>query len=223
MSTRIFSGNSCNLTGDSLIIDLTPFKDSLLRHAVSVAAENKSSLKLVQNMKLFKKSILTRIILVLTLAFIVYLGLTLRSQYFLNQNYWKKRPAGQNVYLYDYAAILEDTRESTGRYLESFKSDYAIEAVIVTVPSLPPGTRSYGLGVELFNNWQIGQNTGGRGLLLILSDKEKLIKIEVSYELEDVFSDIFCGYIEDKQLKSYFLSNQVDIGLVAVLGFLEGI
>ena len=75
--------------------------------------------------------------------------------------------------------------------------------------------------MELFNNWQIGQNTGGRGLLLILSDKEKLIKIEVSYELEDVFSDIFCGYIEDKQLKSYFLSNQVDIGLVAVLEEIE--
>gem|GEM_PF-684090 len=227
MSTRIFPGNSCNLTGDSLIIDVTPFKDSLLRHAVTLnevsgwLRRTSRASNSYKNMKLFKKSILARIILVLALAFVVYLGLNLRSRYFLNQNYWEKRPAGQDVYLYDYAAILEDTRESTGRYLESFKSDYAIEAVIVTAPSLPPTHTIESLGAELFNNWQIGQNTGGRGLLLILSDKEKLIKIEVSYELEDVFTDLFCGYIEDKQLKSYFLSNQVDIGLVAVLEEIE--
>jgi tetratricopeptide (TPR) repeat protein len=57
--------------------------------------------------------------------------------------------------------------------------------------------------------------------LLLLADKEKLIKIEVSYELEDVFTDIFCGHIEDKQLRAYFLNDQVDIGLVAVLEEIE--
>jgi uncharacterized membrane protein YgcG len=36
------------------------------------------------------------------------------------------------------------------------------------------------LAAELFSNWQIGKNTGGRGLLLLLTDREKLIKIEVS-------------------------------------------
>ncbi len=172
-------------------------------------------------MKDLKKSIFVRIILVLVLAFVVYLGANLRNRYYLKQNYWEKRPAGKDVYVYDYAGILADTRESTGRYLEIFKTDYAIEAVIVTAPSLPPTHTIESLGAELFSNWKIGQDTGGRGILLILSDQEKLIKIEVSDELEGVFTDIFCGYIEDQQLKAYFLSNQVDIGLVAVLEEIE--
>jgi len=172
-------------------------------------------------MKRLKNSIFVRIALVLVLAFVVYLGLNLRSGYYLKTKYWEKRPGASDSYIYDYAGILADTRESTERYLESFKTDYAIEAVIVTAPALPPTHSIESLGVDLFSNWQIGRKTGGRGLLLILSDQEKLIKIEVSYELEDVFTDIFCGYIEDKQLKSYFLSNQVDIGLVAVLEEIE--
>jgi tetratricopeptide (TPR) repeat protein len=168
-----------------------------------------------------KKSVGVKIILVLVLALVVYLGLNLRTRYFSNQTYWEKRPAGQNVYVYDYAGILADTGESTGRYLQNFLTDYALEAVIVTVPALPPTYTIASLGAELFNNWRIGHTTGGRGVLLVLADREKLIKIEVSYELEDVFTDIFCGYIEDKQLKAYFLSNQVAIGLVAVLEEIE--
>jgi hypothetical protein len=172
-------------------------------------------------MKPSKKSKLIRIFLVLVLALVAYLGLNLRNKYFLKQNYWDKRHAAQNGHIYDYAEILQDIEESTGRYLQGIKSDYAIEAVIVTVPALPQNHSIESLAAALFSNWEIGQTTGGRGILLILADKEKLIKIEVSYELEDVFTDIFCGYIEDKQLKNYFLSNQLNIGLVAVLEEIE--
>ena len=172
-------------------------------------------------MKNLKQSIYARLILVLALAVVVYLGLNLRTRFFSKQHFWEKRPAGKNGYVYDYAGILADTRESTARFLEMIKFDYAIDAVVVTTTALPPTHSIESLSVELFSNWKIGQNTDARGILLILSDKEKLIKIEVSYELEDVFTDLFCGYIEDKQLKSYFLSNQVDIGLVAVLEEIE--
>ena len=172
-------------------------------------------------MKPSKKSKLIRIFLVLVLALVAYLGLNLRNKYFLKQNYWDKRHAAQNGHIYDYAEILQDIEESTGRYLQGIKSDYAIEAVIVTVPALPQNHSIESLAAALFSNWEIGQTTGGRGILLILADKEKLIKIEVSYELEDVFTDIFCGYIEDRQLKNYFLSNQLNIGLVAVLEEIE--
>ena len=131
------------------------------------------------------------------------------------------RPIEKDVHIYDSAGILTNIIESTTRYLELIKKDYAIETVIVTLPALPPPHTIESLAVELFSNWQIGSATGGRGILLILSDEEKLIKIEVSYALEDVFTDIFCGYIEDKQLKAYYLSNQLEIGLVAVLEEIE--
>jgi hypothetical protein len=172
-------------------------------------------------MKSLKQSIFIRLILVLALVLVVYLGLNLRTRYVSKPDFLEKRPAGKNDYVYDYAGILADTRESTTRFLEIIKSDYAIDAMVVTTTALPPTHTIESLAAELFSNWKIGQNTDARGILLILSDKEKLVKIEVSYELEDVFTDIFCGYIEDKQLKSYFLSNQVEIGLVAVLEEIE--
>ncbi len=172
-------------------------------------------------MKQSKKSILLKIFLVLALAAAAYMGFSLRSGQVSNRGLPESRPPGKNNYIFDYAHILDDIRSSTGKYLALIKNDYAIEALIVTLPSLPPSHTIESLAAEMFSNWQIGTTTDGRGLLLLLSDKEKLIKIEVSYELEDVFTDIFCGYIEDKQLKAYFLSNQVDIGLVAVMEEIE--
>jgi hypothetical protein len=167
------------------------------------------------------KSKIVWILLILVLAGVAFLGLSLRNKPFPRQNFPKSRPSEADIYIYDYADILEDTKESTNRYLASFKRDYAIEMMIVTLRALPPDHSIESLAVELFSNWRIGEATGGRGILLIFTDEEQLIKIELSYELEDVFTDIFCGYIEDKQLKSYFLSDQIEIGLVAVLEEIE--
>ena len=168
-----------------------------------------------------KKSTIVRILASLILISIVYSGIALIFKDTSSRDYITQKPVGNNVYLYDNADILGDIKESTDRYLEIIKKDYAIEAVIVTLPALPRTHTIESLAAELFSNWQIGKNAGGRGILLLLADKERLIKIEVSYELEDVFTDIFCGYIEDKQLKAYFLSDQVEIGLVAVLEEIE--
>jgi len=168
-----------------------------------------------------KKSILLKVILVLALGVMVYMGFSLRIRQNSNPDLPQSRPSGKNNYIFDYAHILDDIKSSTGKHLALIKKDYAIEALIVTLPSLPPSHTIESLAAEIFSNWQIGSTTGGRGLLLLLSNKEKLIKIEVAYELEDVFTDIFSGYIEDKQLKAYFLSDQVDIGLVALMEEIE--
>lgn len=173
------------------------------------------------DMKHSRKSILLKVILILALAVMAYMGFSLRSGHISNRDLPESRPSGKNSYIFDYAHILDDIKSSTAKHLALIQTDYAIETLIVTLPSLPPSHTIDSLAAEIFSNWQIGGTTGGRGLLLLLSNKEKRIKIEVSYELEDVFTDIFCGYIEDKQLKAYFLSGQVDIGLVAVMEEIE--
>ena len=164
---------------------------------------------------------LIKLILILALALMVYMGFSLRGTQISNRDLPESRPSGSNSTIFDTAHILDDIKSSTAKHLALIQKDYAIEAMIVTLPSLPPSHTIESLAAEIFSNWQIGATTGGRGLLLLLSAKEKLIKIEVSYELEDVFTDIFCGYIEDKQLKAYFLSDQVGIGLVAVMEEIE--
>ena len=168
-----------------------------------------------------KKSTTVCLSVGLILISIVCFGIAIGFKNASPRDYITQRPVGNNVYNYDKAVILGDIKESTERYLEIFKKDYAIETVIVTLPALPQTHTIESLVAELFSNWQIGKSTGGRGILLLMADKEKLVKIEVSYELEDVFTDIFCGHIEDKQLRAYFLNDQVEIGLVAVLEEIE--
>lgn len=124
-------------------------------------------------------------------------------------------------YLYDYTGILKDEQESTTRYLDNIRKMYSIEAVIVSVPSLEGEERIENLAVKIFNNWQIGKDYGGRGILLLLADDKKQVKLETAYGLEDVFTDAFCGYVEDLQLRPYFLSGQLGIGLLAVMEEIE--
>jgi tetratricopeptide (TPR) repeat protein len=155
------------------------------------------------------------------MAIVAYKGLSLRGEQNLHQDIPEARPPGKDKYIFDYADILSDVKSSTEKFLSIINDDYAIESLIVTLPSLPASHTIESLAADVFSNWQIGGETGGRGLLILISDKEKLVKIEVSYDLEDVFTDVFCGYIEDKQLKNYYLSDQIDIGLIAVMEEIE--
>ena len=127
-----------------------------------------------------KKSTIAYLSAGLILISIAYFGIAIGFKNTSPRDYITQRPVGNNVYNYDNAGILGDIKESTGRYLEIIKKDYAIETVIVTLPALPQTHTIESLAAELFSNWQIGKNTGGRGILLLLADKEKLVKIEVS-------------------------------------------
>ncbi len=132
----------------------------------------------------------------------------------------KSRPS-EDQSLFDYAGVLEEAEEYTNRYLNTIKGRYGIEAIIVSLPSLGESHFIEELAVKILNTWKIGKACEGKGFLLLLTDKEKEVKMEVSYEIEDVFTDAFCGYVADLQLKPYFLEGQVGIGLLAVMEEIE--
>ena len=168
-----------------------------------------------------KKPRVLRMVLVLIPFALLTSGFLLRFNLLQSKGPTGGRPSVSDAYVYDYGHLLRDVSESANAHLAGIKKQYAIEGVIVTVAELPSGFTIETLAVELFSKWNVGGQTGGRGFLLLFSGKEKRIKLEISYELEDVFTDIFCGHIEDKQLKPYFLSNQLAVGLIAVLEEIE--
>jgi tetratricopeptide (TPR) repeat protein len=131
-----------------------------------------------------------------------------------------ERPQSER-YLFDYAAALPHYEEATHGYLKRLTSRFHIEALIVSVPALPSGYSVETLAVDIVNNWRIGANHEGRGLLLLLVGDVKKVKLEVSYELEDVFTDAFSGYVEDLQLGPYYRTGDVGTGLIAVMEMLE--
>ena len=130
------------------------------------------------------------------------------------------RPASGR-YLFDYAGSLAHYEEGAQLYLQRMERLFHIEAIIVTLPALPEGFHPSGLAVELANNWRIGGAFEGRGLLLLLIEQDKQVKLEVTYELEDVFTDTFSGYVEDLQLRPYYLNDDIGTGLIAVMEELE--
>lgn len=62
-------------------------------------------------MKRLKQSIFVKIILVLALALVVYLGFDLRTRYFLKQNHAEKRPAAINTFSYRESRAPEGFQE----------------------------------------------------------------------------------------------------------------
>ena len=132
----------------------------------------------------------------------------------------EQRPEEDRL-LFDYTGLLEHYREGTRKYLDGITRQFHIEAVIVSLPDLGTARNIEELAVDIANRWQIGREYEGRGLLLLLVNEGKQVKLEVAYELEDVFTDAFSGYIEDLQLKPYFLRDDLGTGLIAVMEELE--
>jgi tetratricopeptide (TPR) repeat protein len=124
-------------------------------------------------------------------------------------------------FLFDYAGALRHYEEGTHRYLDRLGSRFHIEALIVSLPALPQGHSLETLAADLVNHWRIGADHEGRGLLLLLVDETKQVRLEVGYALEDVFTDAFSGYVEDLQLGPYYRAADVGTGLVAVMEMLE--
>ena len=123
--------------------------------------------------------------------------------------------------LIDEAHILGDIAESTETYLSHIRDDYDIEVVLSTILSSGGDETLKEATSRLFTEWEIGRNYGGRGLLLMLAEQDREVRIEVGSALEHVFTDLFTGYIETKQLKSYYLSGQLEVGLLAVIEEIE--
>lgn len=123
--------------------------------------------------------------------------------------------------VFDYTGMMNDVQPSVEDHLKSIRDRYKIEILIVLIPSLEEKYSLSGAAVDLFSNWEIGKRMDGRGLLMLLVDDTKSVKLEVALSLEDVFTDFFTGHIEDVQLQPNFAADRLDIGMIAMLEEIE--
>lgn len=123
--------------------------------------------------------------------------------------------------LFDYVGTFSNIKEGTHRYLEDLNRLYNIETCIVTLNTSPGDTPLHQLAADIFNNWQIGRRHNGRGLLFVFIESDKQVKLEVAYELEDVFTDAFTGFTEDLQLEPNYRTGNLEIGIIAVFEQIE--
>jgi uncharacterized membrane protein YgcG len=78
--------------------------------------------------------------------------------------------------------LIKEFTESTDRYLRTIRERYHIEILVAAVPSLQGKYSVNQAAAKLFTNWDIGRDDQGRGILLLLVDDTKKVKLEVGLE-----------------------------------------
>lgn len=122
-----------------------------------------------------------------------------------------KRPLGDNL-LYDLADVIMQDKHLDDT-LKYYRKLYKTEFVIVTTNDLESGDIDR-YTQELFSRWRIGGNFDGRGILLLLDTVNGSARFEISYELEHIFTDIFCGYIIRNQIRPFWEMDAVYVGML---------
>lgn len=78
-----------------------------------------------------------------------------------------------------------------------FQGRTKIQLGVILKERLPAGKTIEEFATAAFAREKLGRGYGGRALLFVWSEKERLFKIEVGYELEGVFPDATCKRLEE--------------------------
>lgn len=124
------------------------------------------------------------------------------------------RPYG---YVNDFADIISFQKEKELEDLiRRFERATKIEIAVVTLKEL--GDESIeDVSVKIFEEWGIGKKGEDNGLLLLIGLKERKVRIEVGYGLEDVITDSTAGRILDEYGIPYFRNNKFDEGVFSTV------
>lgn len=124
--------------------------------------------------------------------------------------------AKSNFFVNDFANVISDSDESKMQQQgEALYKASGAQVVVVTVDDMDgEDIESYSL--ELARSWGIGSKKNSDGVLLLLSVKERAVRIEVGYGLEGALNDSKTGRILDTYGIEYFKNNDFSTGLTAV-------
>ena len=126
----------------------------------------------------------------------------------------------------DYAAMLssyaEQQLEGILRDLE--KTD-STQIVVLTIPTLE-GEVLEEFSIKVVDQWKIGQKDLDNGAVLLITKKERKIRIEVGYGLEGSLTDLMSGRIIRNVLVPQFRAGNIDQGVLdgvqAMIGVVRG-
>lgn len=126
---------------------------------------------------------------------------------------WGKfpKPAG---YVNDFANILDPEWE---RRIDSLISDLesktTAEISVVTVENLSPYSTVEEYAEALFSEWKIGKAKEDNGVLILVSIKERKIRIETGYGIEPIIPDGMAGEIIRNEIAPGFKAEKYGEGL----------
>jgi len=123
----------------------------------------------------------------------------------------------------DQAQILSNSEKvELENYLLTLHQETGIQLAVLTIPSLDEeDIESYGLKVA--RSWELGSKETNSGGLLLVSLKEREIRIEVGYGLEPTLTDTKCGLIIRNVITPYFRNGDYGTGIIQGIKNMAGI
>lgn len=118
-------------------------------------------------------------------------------------------------YVSDFAGILsQQSIDSLNNRLGSYEKKSGNEIAVVTVRNLQ-GTTIEDFAVRLFEKWKIGKSERDNGVLFLIAQQEREVRIEVGYGLEPDLTDAESYGIINNVVTPAFKAGDYDRGITA--------
>lgn len=115
----------------------------------------------------------------------------------------------------DYARMLSpDATSRLEQKLAAFERDQTTQIVVLTIPSLQ-GDDIDQFTIRVADQWKIGQKDKDNGVLLILAQAERKVRIEVGMGLQGVLPDITAGRIIREVMRPHLKTGNFEQGITA--------
>jgi uncharacterized protein len=123
----------------------------------------------------------------------------------------------------DRAGMIGATAErEIESYFQAVEETSGAQIAILTVSSLEDEVLEE-YAIRVVDQWQLGQAGEDNGVLLLVSQAEKQIRIEVGYGLEGELTDAKSGYIIREAIQPRFQRGDFDGGFLAAAQTLGGV
>lgn len=119
-----------------------------------------------------------------------------------------------NIYVQDNAELLsDDTKNRIFAIGQELDQKTTAQVVVVTVKTLDDKPIA-DYANELFRSLGIGNKEKNNGVLLLISQKPRKLRIEVGYGLEGAIPDGYTGRIRDEDLIPHLKADDYDAGVL---------
>jgi len=129
-------------------------------------------------------------------------------------------------YVNDNAGLLsQGSRNALTVMLNRFEKQTGNQVVLLTIPSLE-GDSLEDFSMSVAEQWKVGQKGKDNGVIFLVSEEDRKMRIEVGYGLEGVLTDAKSSRIIRNVVAPYFRQGQYDTGILAgmqaILGGIGG-
>jgi uncharacterized protein len=115
----------------------------------------------------------------------------------------------------DLAHLLSpESSQQLEQKLDGFERETSNQVVVLTIPSLQ-GDEIDPFSIRVADAWKIGQKGRDNGVLLIIAQAERKVRIEVGMGLQGALPDITTGRIIREVMRPYLKSGNFDQGVTA--------